>query len=707
LSVFCPVHSACRLVLLRFAYYQLTVVILFAFTPAYPLNTSEPLINTHDSTGYSRDSIVVTSSGMHESRIQAVPELERIKVTGRRLSSYAVSTKSLEAASFSGRYSNLGDLLNTVSGISIFKTGGLGAYSEMSIRGSGSNQVQVYLDGLPLNTASGGAVDIAKIPLGMLQKVTVYKSTAPLELSGRNAGGVVELNSEPKAKKTILTGLAESGSYGYLKGGALFAKSGLKSKHRISIDAAQCNNNYPYEFNPTPYEDGDELIKVADNRDYESASGIYSNKIAFDSGGMSLSSHIAVDYFKKGLFNYATPGKNDGYTRDYGLTVIEKYEATLNDVLLITGKLSGKNKWNTFTRENPFYIATPRHRETTYPFAEGILTCLLTISENSSIKGMLGGSYEGYLEEDILHGEKDTRAYSQRLSARGGLEVRQNVGPIIQTKIKGTLTYEADSTNGFPFQHGNDITAPQTTSDYLLMGQAEARFNLPAQITVSLAGKGGKRSPSMWEKFARGPNSDGNEDLLPETRTECELGVIWENTVLSTSISGFLSKTKDKIKWIGRSQNVFTPKNIETVHGKGIEWDFQFAPVPWLMVSNSFTLMKNIIEAEEKYWDNKKEPLLPQVKERNEIKFQKNGFEAGHTFLYSSLYYRGPQNIAFLQPDPEFSLYLRLSTGKHITLTYRLDNYIDQSGYVSNVHEAFERLPKPGRTHYGIIHISL
>ena len=96
-------------------------------------------------------------------------ELSEIIVNEGRTAGYTASTKTIQSDEFLGKYQDLSSLLNTVSGVTVHRTGGLGAYSTVQIRGCAANQVQIYLDGIPLNTANGGAVDIGKIPLGSLQ----------------------------------------------------------------------------------------------------------------------------------------------------------------------------------------------------------------------------------------------------------------------------------------------------------------------------------------------------------------------------------------------------------------------------------------------------------------------------------------------------------------------------------------------------------
>jgi len=76
-------------------------------------------------------------------------------------------TTVLDPGELSQRSLTLSEALETVPGVSVRSFGGLGALSTISIRGLGSMNVLVLLDGIPLNP-TGGSVDLSDIPLGFL-----------------------------------------------------------------------------------------------------------------------------------------------------------------------------------------------------------------------------------------------------------------------------------------------------------------------------------------------------------------------------------------------------------------------------------------------------------------------------------------------------------------------------------------------------------
>ena len=74
---------------------------------------------------------------------------------------------------------DLAQALDVATNVNVRRYGGLGSFSTLSIRGSTSEQVQVYLDGVLLNQALGGGVNLGNLPLARSRKCP--------DIPGRNA----------------------------------------------------------------------------------------------------------------------------------------------------------------------------------------------------------------------------------------------------------------------------------------------------------------------------------------------------------------------------------------------------------------------------------------------------------------------------------------------------------------------------------------
>ncbi|MBI3783985.1 MAG: TonB-dependent receptor [Deltaproteobacteria bacterium] len=211
------------------------------------------------------------------------------------------------------------DALSDSVGVSVRRFGGLGAFSTVSIRGSSANQVQIYLDGVPLSRARNETVNLSDLPLDSLQRIDVYRGTAPVNLGAGGIGGVVNLVTRPPSS-TPQTQL--SASYGSFDTRKVVA-SRTQQLHDIDLIA---NVTYlgsagnfgfkeksPQAGTPTA-ERGIEQTRIND---------------AFDSvdallkGGTSLSRHLRLELTSETFF------KNQGVP---GLAPTLSSDASLNDV---------------------------------------------------------------------------------------------------------------------------------------------------------------------------------------------------------------------------------------------------------------------------------------------------------------------------------------------------------------------------------------
>jgi outer membrane cobalamin receptor len=96
---------------------------------------------------------------------------------------------------FAGRLTGLGEVLRGEPGVQVSQAGGLGSFSTASLRGAAAQQVMVYLDGLPLNEAAGGAVDLSQIDLAQVGSIELYRGITPINFARASIGGAVNIRT--------------------------------------------------------------------------------------------------------------------------------------------------------------------------------------------------------------------------------------------------------------------------------------------------------------------------------------------------------------------------------------------------------------------------------------------------------------------------------------------------------------------------------
>ena len=114
-------------------------------------------------------------------------------------------------------YDDLGTLLLEVPGVVVARTGSTTEFASLALRGSNPDEVLIYVDGVPLNIAEGGGVDISALPLGDVERVEVYRGTTPLAFGEAALGGVVSITTRTPGA-TRAQARAAVGSFGTMFG---------------------------------------------------------------------------------------------------------------------------------------------------------------------------------------------------------------------------------------------------------------------------------------------------------------------------------------------------------------------------------------------------------------------------------------------------------------------------------------------------------
>jgi iron complex outermembrane receptor protein len=126
--------------------------------------------------------------------------------------------------------------------------------AELSVRGSGSRQVAVLVDGAPLTLSWDGRTDVSVIPAGALQQVTLVRGLSTL-LAGPNVlGGAIELESGVAGGRPgpvsfqVRSGADQVGAFGAsaamtapraMPGGVLTMRAGLGHRDSPGVPLAR------------------------------------------------------------------------------------------------------------------------------------------------------------------------------------------------------------------------------------------------------------------------------------------------------------------------------------------------------------------------------------------------------------------------------------------------------------------------------------
>ena len=133
------------------------------------------------------------------------------------------TSEKIQLNNLENRNRPLTEILEKEASIRVQRYGGAGAYSTLSIRGSNANQVNVYINGIPLNNAVTGEINLADLDTSSMQSMDIHRGTATM-LSNPTIGGAVNFRTSDRSCVDRL--YMRGGSYRTFGAGFFFSHSG-------------------------------------------------------------------------------------------------------------------------------------------------------------------------------------------------------------------------------------------------------------------------------------------------------------------------------------------------------------------------------------------------------------------------------------------------------------------------------------------------
>ena len=153
-------------------------------------------------------------------------KLKEVNINKRPLPQIQTITPSQQiSADDFDRYSsfNVADAIRDFAGVNIKDYGGIGGLKTVSVRSLGANHLAVLYDGVQINDAQNGQIDLGRLNLDNVQSITLYNGQPPaICLPARSFASASVLSIEPVHPKLtaakpyqVLLGL-KGGSFGLI-----------------------------------------------------------------------------------------------------------------------------------------------------------------------------------------------------------------------------------------------------------------------------------------------------------------------------------------------------------------------------------------------------------------------------------------------------------------------------------------------------------
>ena len=166
-------------------------------------------------------------------------------------------------------------LIEPLPGVHVRRLGADDSFATLSIRGTTSSQVAIYLAGVPLSGGADPSLDLATLPLWPGSSARVHRSFAPSALGRGSLGGTLVLDT-PNARTPI-------GSEVYVAAGAYGSRrvrvgdvSGDPEGVRVATgySASRSEDDFSYVDNAASAQAGREVLATRENAGHAAASGL-------------------------------------------------------------------------------------------------------------------------------------------------------------------------------------------------------------------------------------------------------------------------------------------------------------------------------------------------------------------------------------------------------------------------------------------------
>ncbi len=469
---------------------------------------------------------------------------------------------------------DLPEVLDQAVGVKIRRYGGLGSFSTLSIRGSTAEQVQVYMDGVPLNQAIGGGVDLGNVPLGGIERLEIYRGAVPGRFGGNSIGGILHIRTRKAGGERHARSQVAAGSFGTWQFSGASGGAWGRTRYLGMVDLGASRNDFAFlDDNGTAFNTDDDEWTARRNSDFHSVRVL--TKAERPWGQARLQAHNTFDLNHRGI-----PGIGSfqaGQVRFdtwRNTTEVEIFGHFGSSVYRVSGyHLLQREEYKDLKGE--VGLGTQHERNTTRSL--GLRAEWNTLYHRTLTTLFAGARYENFAPSNLLQSHSrllESRRHSVSLGAEAEV-------PLFAERLQiiggSQLERSADTFYGQRL-FGSPALAPSRDKANLLWGaRLGGRLRLGRGWT--LQGHGGRyqRPPSFYELFGDRGAVIGNTDLVSEEGRNWDLGLVFRSQrtrstgVLLTEAVYFRNTVRDLIRFVHNSQLVSRPQNLGKVRIQGLE----------------------------------------------------------------------------------------------------------------------------------------
>ncbi len=587
------------------------------------------------------------------------------------------------------------DLIEEGAGVRVTRYGGLGAMVTPSIRASAPGQVEVYLDGVPLQSQQWGTGGLPNIPVAHLERIEVYRGVAPAGFGSAGMGGIVNLvTAEPSFP--IVEAEVAAGSFGMRSVDLMASGRFRDGTYSVSLHHLVSDGNYEYlDRHGTPENPDDDRTVVRRNADVEET-GLLARFAAPVWRGLRLTIADEVSFSEGGV-----PGRESVQTDNVSF---ESFGNLLRGTLETTERLPGgfRLSGTAFRRDGSERFRNP-DRETGFPrfgsddesLSYGVNGMVEWSPERHAARVFAESRWDRFTPESenpVIGGGFDRKRRSTALVGEAVLRLPGAVELVPSYRYQESRDNFAapDPVGGPP----EPLAEPHWSTHHA--PAVGARWSPSPRLQLKAHYADYARFPSALELFGSAGSVEGNAELEPERGSTLDAGFVARLGRTSfLEVAFFRCRREDLIVFLENSQRTVKARNLDSAKVDGVEVSFALGDAREVRVSGSYTAQRAVDTGLSPVYHGKRVPHAPE----HDL-FVRATRDAGRYTLfyeldYESASYRDRANL------PENESPSRALHGVGVSVRF-MEGTLQVTGEVENLTDErvtdVEGYPLPGRS---------
>lgn len=576
----------------------------------------------------------------------------------------------------------LSDVIASLPSVQIRKADGVGGLVTVSIRGSSSQQVNLYIDGQLVNSGQSGRFDLEQLPLAMIESIEMTQSQTS-GVGPTPIGGEIRITTRRDSGQHTKATLAV-GSEGYLETSVSQALN--VGKHQLSgaVNYLTSDNDYEYKVPQSFTNSQVSVTEPLRNNQFEKLSLFLSD----DWQQTASSTRFALQYNNqtKHIPNFQNNSpENNRKLEDENTRFSVKHN--VNQLWSSTSSLLVDAFW---FQQDEMYLDEPSpEKSDVYDYS----------SQQSGLMLQMPMQWQSvywqpYVNFEWQEFESNTLVNQQKPSCNGisqcdvkAQQTQLHLGHAIRWQDKTKAWQVNWSVDAFVSEtenqilHQKDINKVSGEADYFTQQFSVDYHQKDHRYSAQLSR--GIRTPTMYELFGDRGSLKGNDGLKPEFSTSLSVNSqhFYNNWTLQQSV--FYQQVEDSIVAIFNARGVGSYDNVSEVSMLGWSGHAQYA---WsdVSVGGSIDLLNSSTSSEFRAFDNKKQPGVYHQQLNGFVQWQINSawsvrFES---IWDAGLYYDRANNISSrneLTSDRQLSNFSVSYDGNYFTSSFHIKNLFNQS----------------------------